>query len=108
AIMSEPLAPLEDIGLVCRPGISRREEFARRFGLDAGKRWATVYIGTFGLQGADWKRLADFRDWEFIGLDPLPGAPANYHVIRKDPSLRYADLTASCDLVLGKLGYGLV
>jgi L-arabinokinase len=28
--------------------------------------------------------------------------------VKKDLSFRYADLTASADLVLGKLGYGLV
>jgi hypothetical protein len=41
-------------------------------------------------------------------LYPLQGAPSGYRYLKKDLSFRYADLNASCDLVLGKLGYGLV
>lgn len=98
----------EDIGILCRPGTSRRAEFAERFRLDPAKQWALVYVGSHGLDGVAWGNLAKHRDWEFLGLYPLEGAPENYRVVAKDPSFRYADLTASCDLVLGKLGYGLV
>ncbi len=98
----------ETVGMVCRPGRSRREEFARRYGWDSAKRWCLIYVGSFGLDGVAWERLSDYSDWEFIGLYDLPGAPSNYHHIRKDLGFRYADLTASVDLVLGKLGYGLV
>lgn len=101
-------AAAEDVGMLCRPGTDRRGDFARRFGFDPGKRWALVYMGNHGLEGVDWGGLARFPDWEFMGLHPLRGAPANYRVLRKDPSYRYADLTASCDLVIGKLGYNLV
>jgi hypothetical protein len=108
AMESPPLGPLEDLGLLCKPGVSRREDFARRFSLDPLKKWCSVYVGSFGLEGVAWENLARFSDWEFLGLYPLPGAPSNYRHIQKDLSFRYADLTASCDLVLGKLGYGLV
>ncbi len=98
----------EEVGMVCRPGTPRREEFARRFGLDPAKKWCLIYVGSFGLDGVRWDRLGRFPDWEFMGLYPLHGASANYKVIKKEPGFRYADLTASSDLVLGKLGYGLV
>ncbi len=104
----DPSLSVEPVGMICRPGESRREEFARRFGFDAGKKWALIYVGSFGLEGVDWQRLADYPDWEFMGLYPLAGAPANYRFLKKDLSFRYADLNASCDLVIGKLGYGLV
>jgi hypothetical protein len=100
--------PAEPVGMVCRPGRSRREEFASRFGFDTGKKWALIYVGSFGLEGVDWHRLARYPDWEFMGLYPLEGAPANYRFLKKDLSFRYAELNASCDLVIGKLGYGLV
>lgn len=100
--------PAEPVGMVCRPGRPRREEFARRFGFDTGKKWALIYVGSFGLEGVDWHRLARYPDWEFMGLYPLDGAPANYRFLKKDLSFRYADLNASCDVVIGKLGYGLV
>lgn len=99
---------IEEAGMVCRPGRPRREEFAKRFGLDPEKKWCLIYVGSFGLDGVDWRRLAHYPDWEFLGLYPLHGAPASYRYLKKDLSFRYADLNASCDLVLGKLGYGLV
>jgi hypothetical protein len=100
--------PVEAAGMVSRPGRPDRRAFAERFGLDPQKRWALIYVGSFGLEGVDWGRLAGYPDWEFMGLYPLQGAPANYRYLKKDLSFRYADLNASCDLVLGKLGYGLV
>lgn len=108
AMETAPAGPLEDLGLLCKPGVSRRVEFAERFGLDPGKKWCTIYVGGFGLEGVAWDRLARFDGWEFIGLYPLAGAPANYRFVAKDRGFRYNDLTASCDLVLGKLGYSLV
>ena len=100
--------PVEPVGMLGRPGRPHREEFARRFGLDPDKKWCLIYVGSFGLDGVDWHRLSRYPDWEFMGLYPLAGAPANYRFLKKDLSFRYADLNASCDLVLGKLGYGLV
>ena len=100
--------PVEPVGLISRSGRPLRAEFARRFSLDPGKRWALIYVGSFGLDGVDWARLARYGNWEFMGLYPLAGAPANYRFLRKDADFRYADLNASCDLVIGKLGYGLV
>jgi hypothetical protein len=105
---SRPAGAVEQAGLLCRPGRARRAEFAAKFGLDPAKRWALVYVGSHGLGGIAWRDLGRHPEWEFLGLYSLPGAPANYHVLVKDPSFGYADLTASCDLVLGKLGYGLV
>lgn len=104
ALCPEP----EELGVVCREGISRREELAGRIGLNPAKKWCLVYLGNFGLEGMVWERLADFPDWEFFGLYPLSPSVPNYHRVEKDPSLRYADLTASANLVLGKLGYSLV
>jgi hypothetical protein len=104
----DPALPAEPVGMVCRPGRPRRAEFAARFDLDPEKKWALVYVGSFGLEGVDWHRLARYPDWEFMGLYPLEGAPANYRYLKKDLSFRYSDLNASCDLVIGKLGYGLV
>ena len=96
------------VGLICRPGKSQRQKFAEKFGLDIQKKWCLIYVGSFGLDGVAWEKLSAYTDWEFIGLYPLHGAGENYHPIQKDLTFRYADLTASVDLVLGKLGYGLV
>jgi L-arabinokinase len=96
-----------EIGMLTRPGTPSREALASRLGIDPTKRWCLIYLGNYGLPGIRWERLEEYSDWEFLGLYPC-GAARNFTHIRKDPSLRYADLTASADLVLGKLGYGLV
>lgn len=95
------------VGMLTRPGKPSKAELALRLGIDPGKRWCLIYLGNYGLPGIPWEKLEEFSDWHFLGLYPC-GSAANFTHIRKDPSLRYADLTASADLVLGKLGYGLV
>lgn len=98
----------ESVGLLFRHGQSCREAIAKRFGLDSTKKWCLVYIGNYGLPGIRWENLSHFPDYEFFGLYRLQNAPANYHLLTKDASYRYADLTSSTDVILGKLGYGLV
>jgi len=97
-----------EIGPLFRQGQSRRELLADRFGLNPDKKWCLVYIGNYGLEGIAWERLSDFSDYEFLGLYALQGAPSNYHLLTHTIDYRYADLTASADIVLGKLGYNLV
>ncbi len=98
----------EEVGIVSREGTSQRASLAQKYGLDKNKKWCLIYLGNFGLPHIKWERLDDYEDWEFLGLYPLENAPGNYHLIEKDSELKYADLTASCQVVLGKLGYGLV
>jgi hypothetical protein len=104
---SEWGVPSQSVGMLARQGMNRRPEFAARFDLDPRKKWALVYIGSHGMGGVDWSRLEACREWQFLGLYDLPGA-ANYRRIEKNPGFSYADLTASVDGILGKLGYGLV
>jgi L-arabinokinase len=96
------------VGPLFRQGQSCRTMLAERFGLNPAKKWCLIYIGNYGLEGIAWERLSDFTDYEFLGLYPLQGAPNNYHLLTHTLDYRYADLTASVDVVLGKLGYNLV
>lgn len=98
----------ERVGLLARVGENRRERLAEAFDLNLESHWCLVYVGSHGLPGVDWSLLGRFPDWQFMGLYDLPHASANYRKLDKKPEFSYADLTASCDLVLGKLGYGLV
>ncbi len=97
----------EDVGLIGRKGKERKKELLDSFGLEYGKKTAVIYIGEFGLHNTEWKRLADFNEWEFFGLQSVEDAPGNYHVF--DPvRYSYPDMIASADCIFGKLGYGLV
>jgi len=68
---------------------------------------ALIYVGEFGMDSIRWKDLERFRDWNFIGIYPLPGAPSNYHLVYKK-DYPYEDLVASADALIGKIGYGVV
>lgn len=96
-----------DAGVVGRKGRNRRELLQEELSIDSGKRLALIYPGTFGLSNTPWVRLAEFDQWEFLGLYPLSGAPPNYHQVSKE-MCPYQDLTASVDLVISKLGYSTV
>ncbi|MDR2593121.1 MAG: hypothetical protein LBC59_10040 [Chitinispirillales bacterium] len=94
------------IHILGRRGVDRREEICRHFGIDRGKRLGVIYVGNFGLDRVDWRRLEKFDGWEFVGVYPLPGNPNNYHLVAKE-QFRYQDLSASADAVIAKMGYGV-
>ncbi|MDD5675068.1 MAG: hypothetical protein PHC61_12945 [Chitinivibrionales bacterium] len=93
-------------GPIGRRGQAHRAELAARLGCDPGKRLGLIYLGTQGLPQADWPRLAQFTEWEFVGLYALAGAPQNYHVLADGP-FSYQDIVASVDLMIAKAGYGV-
>jgi L-arabinokinase len=97
----------QSIPPVARIGMRRDRELRDRFGVNPENRLALIYFGDFGMNRADWGRLADFYDWDFFGLQEIPGASKNYHRIVKS-DMWYPDMIASADCVIGKLGYGLV
>ncbi|NLP01816.1 MAG: UDP-N-acetylglucosamine--N-acetylmuramyl-(pentapeptide) pyrophosphoryl-undecaprenol N-acetylglucosamine transferase [Fibrobacter sp.] len=97
----------QSVPVVGRKGKNVRELVIRKYRLSENKKLGLIYVGDFGMDGAQWQRLAEIEDWEFLGLHPLVGNPPNYHIINKK-EFRYQDLTASCDVVISKLGYGVV
>lgn len=73
----------------------------------SGRKLALIYVGDFGMKGIDWKLLEHYRDWLFVGINSLPGEPANYACI-DFKRFRYEDVIASVDCMISKLGYGVV
>ncbi|MBF0430312.1 MAG: hypothetical protein HQK83_03480, partial [Fibrobacteria bacterium] len=96
------------VGLVARQGQNKRSLIAKTFRIDPDKKWCLVYLGCYGMGAIDWSKLSQYSHWEFFGLYDLQCSIPNYHRVAVDKTLGYADLTASCEIVLGKLGYGLV
>jgi hypothetical protein len=92
--------------VVARTGKDIRTALMQRLGLRNGTSLGLIYMGGYGMDSMEWKKLECYRDWEFAGVYPLRGNPSNYHCI-KEKDFRYQDLPASVDLVIGKLGYGI-
>ncbi len=95
-----------DVSLVGGRGRNTRERLKSHLGLGRGKYLGLIYLGEFGMGGGSWKGLEKFEDWDFIGIYPMPGRPANYHLVGKE-HFAYLDLIASSDVMISKLGYGI-
>lgn len=92
--------------VVARGGTNRADAIRSRYGLASGKKIGLIYTGNYGLDSAAWERLESFYRWEFIGVYPIPGNPRNYHLVDKN-DFKYQDLSASADLIISKVGYGI-
>jgi len=94
------------VPLVAKPGRNIGDRLKGHLGLGKNQRIALIYVGEFGVESMRWKDLERFRDWDFIGIYPLPGASANYHRIDKK-DFPYEDLVASAEVMITKIGYGV-
>ena len=109
----EPALPMtyfkrrRDIPPVGRLGRNRRTDIVRAYNLDPGKRLGLIYLGELGIRGFEWRRLASFAEWEFLGIMPIAGAPKNYHCIAR-ADFAYQDILASVDCMICKLGYASI
>lgn len=96
-----------NVPVVGRRGVNRRAALNEKLGIDESKKIGLIYVGNFGMDTADWKKIELFTGWEFIGVQNIPGNPSNYSFIDKS-EFRYQDLTASVDCMICKIGYGAV
>lgn len=92
---------------VAKPGRKRSGEIKTHLGLEKDRRIALIYVGELGMENIRWGDLVKFRGWDFVGIYPLPGASANYHRMDKK-SFPYEDLVASAEVMVTKIGYGVV
>jgi hypothetical protein len=109
----EPPCPMDyfrkkmNVPVVGRRGVNRRTALNEKLGIDENKKIGLIYVGNFGMDTAEWKKIELLTEWEFIGVQNIPGNPANYSFIDKS-EFRYQDLTASVDVMICKIGYGAV
>ena len=99
----------ESVGIIARTGCDRRDELAQALPASSReKRLALVYAGNWGLP-IPYATLARFDDWHFLSLDGVPehDLPDNWSVLPRS-LMAHPDLVASVDLVVSKIGYGLV
>jgi hypothetical protein len=92
------------VGVIGRDTRDVRSELQEAFGLEPHTKIGLLYLGTFGMD-MNWERLEQFRTWVFLSTEPVPGDPRNLHIIDKQ-RFRFADVAASVDLMISKLGYG--
>jgi hypothetical protein len=91
----------ESLGLVARKGENRRAELPY-----TGRKLALIYAGNWGMP-FPWGRLTNFPDWHFLTLTP-PLVPVQNLTVLERKAMPHPDLVASVDLVVSKLGYGIL
>ncbi len=97
---------LSHVNLIRTPR-NRSSEIREMLGIDSSKHVALLYTGNYGMSSVDWSKLFQNKNWHFIGLHELIGAPSNFTLIDKN-HFTMQEFTASVDLVISKLGYGTV
>ena len=96
----------ESVGLIARPGISRRAELFSMLPKAAqGKRLALVYVSGWGLP-IDYARLSSLTEWHFISLNTPQVLPPNWSVLPRQ-IMPHPDFVASVDVMVSKAGYGI-
>lgn len=96
----------EVVPVVGKKGDNISDKIKKHYNISDDKKLALVYAGNFGLDSMSWNRLEHFIRWEFFGIYPIPVEQSNYHVIKKT-DFRYEDFSASMDLAVAKVGYGV-
>jgi L-arabinokinase len=92
---------------VAKLGRNRSRRLKEYLGLEKDRRIALIYVGELGMGNIRWGDLEKFGGWDFVGIYPISGASANYHHMDKK-SFPYEDLVASAELMVTKIGYGVV
>ncbi|MBC8206934.1 MAG: hypothetical protein ISR85_07090 [Kiritimatiellales bacterium] len=104
----------KDVPLLASPGTPCREKI-RDLGFEirdsapaSNKPWVLLSFTSLGL---NYKALENIRklsdDYEFFCVDPLEFPMSCIHSISRD-NVSFADVIASCDIVISKPGFGLV
>jgi hypothetical protein len=102
------------VPLVARRGTLERPDVIRRLGLDPGDGRPRVLVGMRGgvADEALERAATEARDYLFLrpdrGGEASPALAENLRPVRLDPALDFSDLLTVSDVVVSKLGYGMV
>lgn len=107
---AEPMASFPrrvEIGVTARPGRPRRAELARITGADPSKRWVLLSFADVDWDTSALRAVHALREWEFFTVLPFERPGPNLHAVDRR-AVPYADVLASCDIVLTKPGFGVL
>jgi len=96
-----------DVPLFSRPGRNRRVELAARSGCSPATTWVLISVSSLDWTGEALARLSAMTDFSFWTVQPLQWDRPGFHSAERE-IFPYADVLASCDVVLTKPGYGIV
>lgn len=98
---------MEDIPLVAKRGISRRDEIARITGCNPAAKWILLSFTTLEWNEEALARVEATTDYAFFTVRPLEWNRRNIHVLDRE-QVTFSDVIASMDAVISKPGFGIV
>lgn len=107
---AEPMAAFprhENIPLVATPGVSRRDEIAAAYHIDAAKPWVLLSFTTLDWDDASLRRVEALSDYVFLTVLPLGWDAVNFCSINRH-DFSFSDVIATSDIVVSKPGYGIL
>ncbi|HVI52230.1 MAG TPA: hypothetical protein VM661_13530 [Candidatus Sulfotelmatobacter sp.] len=97
------LANARPIGPLARRGTPMRSRLRQEMGAGEGERIGLIAFGGMDMP-LDFSRWPRLPGWKWLISGDSQGHPDM--VVREDVSMGFTDLLASCDLIIGKPGYG--
>lgn len=98
----------KDIPLLASPGRAERKKIAAITGAPPGKPWVLLSFTALALDAAALENIATLRSaYEFFCVQPMQFPGSCIHALDRS-RVRFADILASCDIVISKPGFGLV
>lgn len=98
---------VRDVPLVARRATRTSQEVRAALGLDSRRRLVLISFGGFDVEGIEFEALEQLTEYEFLVTQRTARTLRN---VRTLPSgeVPYHDLIAAADVVVTKLGYGIV
>ena len=96
-----------DVPLLARPGVNRREVLAAHTGADPATTWVLLSFSTLEWNREALERVNRVSGCTFFTVKPLAWAGPRMVAVDRH-QFPYADVMASCDVVVTKPGYGVM
>ena len=103
----EQFPEIIDIPLLASPGTPQRETMAELSGADTGKKWVLLSFTSLNLNPHALEKIREHTEYEFFCVEPLLYKNSCIHSISRN-AVAFADILASCDIIISKPGFGLV
>lgn len=97
----------QDVGLVASPGRPRRAELAAVTGAPPDATWVLLSFSSLEWSAEAMSRAAAAPGIEWFTVRPLEWTAPHFHAVDR-ARFPFADVLASCDVVLTKTGFGIV
>ena len=97
----------KDIPLLASPGRAQRKKLATLCGADANKSWVLLSFTSLNLDFQALEKIRRHTEYEFFCVQPMEFPGSCIHSIDRH-QVGFADILASCDIVISKPGFGLV